>query len=130
MSDKDNKYGSAALGAGYSIARRSRKRRMYPKGLVDPENPKYVSEDKIDTYKPPAKQAKIADPSGYTESRKPVAPEMRNASNQDESDKSLQERMPNRRSKVLKRSNILFDGKAERLDPYEETRDRNKSKRK
>lgn len=104
-----------SVAVAYDIMRRARRKKMAQGGLVDPEHPKEESESKIDTYSASYDNRKQKDPEGYTASQKEYYdPEDDPRKELD----SLQESMIYEHTNDEEnRSNVLFDGKAERLDP-------------
>lgn len=107
-----------SVAIAYSIARRARKKKYAEGGLIHPDKQKSEMESKIDQYFPTYDTRKQQDPEGYTSSNRKVESPDHNSSNEDENELSLQERMISRPNDKEDRSNVLFDGKAERNDPY------------
>lgn len=106
-----------AVAIAYSIARRARKRKMAQGGLVHPEDEKDLMESKISEHFPTYDTRQQEDPEGYDSTQDPVEEPKKNKPNISFEDASLQERMVKRPSDKQDRSNVLFDGKAERIDP-------------
>lgn len=104
-----------SVAIAYDVMRRARKRKMAQGGLVDPEDPKIDSEQKITDHFPTYDTRKQKDPAGYSDSRRRVSSEEDDSRVEPD---SLQESMVHKHPDDEEdRSNVLFDGKAERLDP-------------
>lgn len=108
-----------SVAIAYSIMRRAKKKKMAKGGLIHPEDEKSNMEARIDEHSPIYDNRKQPDPEGYSSSRRRVSSEDHNSSNVDEEDESLQQRMTEKPNDKEDRSNVLFDGKAERKDPLE-----------
>lgn len=104
-----------SVAIAYDIMRRARRKKMAEGGLVDPGSPKIESESKIDKYSASYDNRKQKNPEGYDESRRRVSSEEDDSRQElDSLQESMVEDHPN---DLEDRSNVLFDGKAERLDP-------------
>ena len=111
-----------SVAIAYDIMRRAKKKKMAQGGLTDPGTKKDNMEASIDTYSPYRDKRNGPNPEGFSSSQPDGNYEdrIRNGSNTEEDDKSLQERMVSRPSDKENRSNVLFDGKAERRDPLQD----------
>lgn len=110
-----------SIAIAYSMMRRAKKKKMAEGGLIDPEHEKSNMEADIDTHSPIYDNRKQADPKGYSSTIELESNEHEDnrsaPDNTDDEDESLQQRMLKRPNDKEDRSNVLFDGKAERLDP-------------
>jgi hypothetical protein len=119
-----------AVAIAYDVMRRARKKKMAQGGLTDPEHPKDEMESSIETYFPTYDNREGDNPEGYSSTQ----PEKDKVSMEGvprsysiggrvyhlaEDQESLQERMTDKPNDKEDRDNVLFDGKAERIDPLD-----------
>ena len=112
-----------AIAISYDIMRRARKNKKAQGGLSNPEHEKSVSEMKISEHFPTYDNREQEDPQGLSSTDEQKKNEhskiVRNSSNTDLEDESLQQHMKSRPNDKEDRGHVLFDGDAERKDPLQ-----------
>ena len=119
-----------AIAIAYDVMRRAKKKKMAQGGLTDPEHSKDQMESSIDTHSAGYDNRTGDNPEGFSSTQ----PEKDKVSMEGvpraysiggrvyhlaEDQESLQERMTDKPNDEEDRSNTLFDGEAERIDPLD-----------